>query len=90
MEFRLPVSSSNLGVEIQNINIAKTLSDKEINGIREQWVNYGVAIFPNQKLNLEEYENFSQQFGPFGEEPFLIFMQKKIIDMKKHRQLYLI
>jgi len=27
MEFRLPVSSSNLGVEIQNINIAKTLSD---------------------------------------------------------------
>ena len=54
MEFRLPVSSSNLGVEIQNINIAKTLSDKEINGIREQWVNYGVAIFPNQKLNLEE------------------------------------
>ena len=66
MEFRLPTSSSNLGVEILNINIAKSLSDEEINSIRRQWVSYGVAVFPNQKLNLEEYENFSQQFGVFG------------------------
>tara|TARA_B100000214_G_scaffold328509_1_gene267694 strand:+ start:699 stop:1544 length:846 start_codon:yes stop_codon:yes gene_type:complete len=86
MEFRLPKSSSNLGVEIQNIDIAKTLSNKEINGIREKWVNYGVAIFPNQKLSLEEYENFSQQFGPFGEEPFLIPMQEHPHIVKLHRK----
>jgi taurine dioxygenase len=86
MEFKLPTSSSNLGVEIQNINIAKSLSDKKIIGIREHWVNYGVAIFPNQKLNLEEYENFSQQFGPFGEEPFLIPMQEHSHIVKLHRK----
>ena len=86
MEFKLPTSSSNLGVEIQNINIAKSLSDKKIIGIREHWVNYGVAIFPNQKLNLEEYENFSQQFGPFGEEPFLIPMHEHPHIVKLHRK----
>ena len=69
-----------------NINIAKILSDEEINDIREQWVNFGVAIFPNQKLNLEEYENFSQQFGPFGEEPFLIPMQEHPHIVKLHRK----
>ena len=51
MEFKLPTSSSNLGVQIQDINIAETLSDSDVSEVREQWVNYGVAIFPNQNVN---------------------------------------
>ena len=43
MEFKLPTSSSNLGVQIENINIAETLSNLEVSHVREQWVNYGVA-----------------------------------------------
>ena len=72
MEFTAPSSPSKLGVQIKNLNIGTTLSDKHIQSIRHQWVTYGVAIFPNQKLTLEQYENFSQFFGSFGEEPFLI------------------
>jgi len=49
----LPTNSSNLGVQIQNINIAETLNDSEVSNVREQWVNYGVAVFPKSNFNLE-------------------------------------
>ena len=66
MEFKLPTSPSNLGVRIHGVNIAETVSDSDLVEIREQWVNFGVAIFPNQSLTLEQYENFSQLFGPYA------------------------
>ena len=88
MEFKLPTSSSNLGVQIENINIAETLSNLEVSHVREQWVNYGVAVFPNQNLTLQQYENFSQLFGPYGKEPFLIPMQEHPHIVKVHRKPY--
>ena len=63
MEITVPSSPSNLGVRIESLNIGKVLSDEDIQSIRHQWVTYGVAIFPKQKLSLEQYENFSQCFG---------------------------
>ena len=86
MEFKLPTSTSNLGVRIHGVNIAETFSDSDLVKIREQWVNFGVAIFPNQNLTLEEYENFSQLFGPYGQEPFLIPMQEHPHIVKLHRK----
>ena len=86
MEFTAPSSPSKLGVQIKNLNIGTTLSEKHIQSIRHQWVTYGVAIFPNQKLTLEQYENFSQFFGSFGEEPFLIPMQDHPHIVKLHRK----
>ena len=64
-------TTSNLGVEILDIDLKQELSSKMISDIRTQWVNYGIAIFLDQILTLEEYENFSQYFGPYGNEPFL-------------------
>ena len=86
MEFKLPTSTSNLGVRIHGVNIAETFSDSDLGDIREQWVNFGVAIFPNQNLTLEQYENFSQLFGPYGQEPFLIPMQEHPHIVKLHRK----
>ena len=86
MEFTAPSSPSKLGVQIKNLTIGTTLSEKHIQSIRYQWVTYGVAIFPNQKLTLEQYENFSQFFGSFGEEPFLIPMQEHPHIVKLHRK----
>ena len=88
MEFKLPTNTSNLGVQIQNINIAETLSNSEVINVREQWVNYGVAVFPNQTLTLKQYEDFSQLFGPYGKEPFLIPMQEHPHIVKVHRKPY--
>ena len=86
MEYLTPTSQSNLGVKIQDINLAKDLSKQEIASIRELWVVYGIAIFSNQNLTLKEYENFSLQFGSFGEEPFLIPMQEHPHIVKLHRK----
>ena len=74
MKFVTPASSSNLGVTIEDIALNQSLSDQEVHDMRAQWVKYGVAIFPKQSLTLEEYETFSQLFGSYGEEPFLIPM----------------
>ena len=86
MEYLTPTSQSNLGVKIQDINLAKDLSKQDIASIRELWINYGIAIFPNQNLTLKEYENFSLKFGSFGEEPFLIPMQEHPNIVKLHRK----
>ena len=86
MDFLAPQSQSNLGVVIKDVNLAENLSNKDLKSIRELWVKFGVAIFPNQNLSLQEYENFSQQFGPFGEEPFLIPMEEHPNIVKLHRK----
>ena len=86
MKFVTPESCSNLGVTIEDIILSKSLSDQEVHDVREQWVKYGVAIFPKQSLTLEEYENFSQLFGPYGQEPFLIPMQEHPHIVKLHRK----
>ncbi len=86
MDFLAPQSQSNLGVVIKDVNLAENLSNKDLKSIRELWVKFGVAIFPNQNLSLQEYENFSQQFGPFGEEPFLIPMEEHPHIVKLHRK----
>lgn len=86
MKFKSSNSPSNLGIEIHEIKIDKSLSTEEIKDIREQWVNHGIAIFPRQSLTLEQYEDFSQLFGPYGEEPFLIPMQEHPHVVQVHRK----
>jgi taurine dioxygenase len=86
MKFKSSNSLSNLGIEIHEIKIDQGLSKEEIQEIREQWVNCGVAIFPRQSLTLEQYEDFSQLFGSFGEEPFLIPMQEHPHVVQVHRK----
>ena len=86
MKFVTPESSSNLGVTIEDIALNGSLSDQEVHDMREQWVKYGVAVFPRQSLTLEEYETFSQLFGPYGEEPFLIPMQDHPHVVQVHRK----
>ena len=86
MKFVTPESSSNLGVTVEDIALNEILSDQEVHDVRAQWVKYGVAVFPKQSLTLKEYENFSQLFGPYGQEPFLIPMQEHPHIVKLHRK----
>ena len=86
MKIYPPSTTSNLGVEILDIDLKQELSSKMIDDIRTQWVNYGIAIFLDQILTLEEYENFSQYFGPYGNEPFLIPMRDHPHVVKLHRK----
>jgi taurine dioxygenase len=62
------------------------LTSSDVETLRNNWTKYGVAIFPNQHLTLEQYENFSQLFGLYGQEPFLIPMQEHPHIVKLHRK----
>ena len=62
------LSDSGLGIEINDIDLKKPLNKKDVSTIRDLWLNFSVAIFPNQKLSHNEFENFSLSFGDFGDD----------------------
>ena len=76
---------SNLGVEISGLDLNQELSDTEINSIRNSWLKNGVAIFPNQELTHDNYENFCLKFGAFVDDPYLAGLKDKpnIVEVKR-------
>jgi len=85
MKYKESQSPSQIGVEITDVDITKPLSDDDLNLIHSLWVKNSVAIFPNQKLSHDAYNNFAMQFGAFGEEPFLTTMksQMHIVELRR-------
>jgi len=85
MKYKESQSPSQIGVEITDVDITKPLSDDDLNLIHSLWVKNSVAIFPNQKLSHDAYNNLAMQFGDFGEEPFLTTMksQMHIVEVRR-------
>ena len=85
MKYKESQSPSQIGVEITDVDITKPLSDDDLNLIHSLWVKNSVAIFPNQKLSHDAYNNFAMQFGAFGEEPFLTTMKSRmhIVELRR-------
>ena len=78
MKFKELNSSSQIGVEITEIDLSNPLTEEELDAVRNLWVKNSVAIFPNQKLSHDAYNNFAMQFGKFGEESFLVPMKSQV------------
>ena len=85
MKYETPKNSAQLGVEINELNISETFSNEEIKKIRQVWLDYGVAVFPNQKLSHEQFEKFSLLFGNFGDDPYLKSLDERpnIVEVKR-------
>ena len=66
------LSNSGLGIEITDINLKKPLTEENVSTIRDLWLNYSVAVFPNQELSHLEFENFSLSFGDYGIDSYLV------------------
>ena len=78
-------SVSDLGIEIKGLNLNSKLPKEVIEKIRSAWLENGVAVFPNQDLTHDQFENFSLEFGNFGEDPFLGGLEEKpnIVEVKR-------
>ena len=78
-------SISNLGIEIKGLNLNSKLPKEVIEKIRSAWLENGVAVFPNQDLTHDQFENFSLEFGNFGDDPFLGGLEEKpnIVEVKR-------
>ena len=78
-------SISNLGIEIKGLNLNSKLPKEVIQKIRSAWLENGVAVFPNQDLTHDQFQDFSLEFGKFGDDPFLGGLEDKpnIVEVKR-------
>ena len=85
MKYETPKNSAQLGVEIRELNLSESFSIEEIKKIRQVWLDYGVAVFPDQKLSHEQFEKFSLLFGIFGDDPYLKSLDERpnIVEVKR-------
>ena len=85
MKYETPKNTAQLGVEINELNLSANFSSDEIKKIRQVWLDYGVAVFPNQKLSHEDFEKFSLLFGKFGDDPYLKSLDERpnIVEVKR-------
>jgi taurine dioxygenase len=60
-----------MGAAVRGVDLSKPLSEGEAADIRAAWLAHQVVYFPDQRLTLEQLERASQNFGPFGEDPFI-------------------
>ena len=85
MKYETPKNSAQHGVEISELNLSESFSIEEIKKIRQVWLDYGVAVFPDQKLSHEQFEKFSLLFGNFGDDPYLKSLDERpnIVEVKR-------
>ena len=85
MKIKVPNNTAQLGVEISDLNLSGEFSDDQIAEIRKSWTEYGVAIFPDQKLTHDNFEKFSLLFGNFGDDPYLKSLDDRpnIVEVKR-------
>ena len=87
MKIKVPNNPAQLGVEISDLNLSEEFSVDQIAEIRKSWTDYGVAIFPDQKLTHENFEKFSLLFGNFGDDPYLKSLDDRpnIVEVKEQQ-----
>ena len=60
-----------IGAEIEGVDIAAGFDNKALTRIRAALIEHQVIFFRNQKLSLEDLENFSARFGPLLRVPYV-------------------
>lgn len=62
---------SGFGAEITGVDLSRPLTQEALAEVKAAWARHAVVAFPDQPLTLEALEAFTQQIGPFGEDPFI-------------------
>jgi len=64
----MPLASA-MGAEIQGVNLS-TLSERQFQEIRFALFRYKMIYFRNQDITVEDQENLTRRFGPFGTDAY--------------------
>ena len=62
---------TGFGAEITGLDLSRPLSPETLAQVRAAWAAHSVVAFPDQPLSLEALEDFTQEIGPFGVDPFI-------------------
>jgi taurine dioxygenase len=57
-------STPHIGAEIGNIDLAKPLSNRQVDEIYKALVKFGVIFFRDQPISFDQHVAFARQFGP--------------------------
>lgn len=68
---RVTAQPSGFGAEIVGLDLTCPLSKEALAEVKAAWARHAVVAFPDQPLTLDQLEAFTQQIGPFGEDPFI-------------------
>ena len=71
MKLDITPSGQACGATVRGVDLSKPLAREAAGAIRAAWLEHQVLAFPDQKLTDEQLEDFTLQFGPFGEDPFI-------------------
>jgi taurine dioxygenase len=71
MKLDITPSGQACGATVRGVDLSKPLAKEAAGAIRAAWLEHQVLAFPDQKLTDEQLEDFTLQFGPFGEDPFI-------------------
>lgn len=63
-------SGQACGAEIRGVDLRRALSSEVVAQICEAWSAHHVLSFPDQNINDDDLERFSQYFGQLGGDPF--------------------
>jgi len=63
-------SGQACGATVRGVDLGKPLEPGEVAAIRAAWLDHKVLAFPDQPMNDQDQERFTQYFGPFGDDPF--------------------
>jgi taurine dioxygenase len=59
-----------LGVEVAGVDLASPLNDDTVAALKQAHADYGVLVFPNQKITGEDLKRFGRHFGELTVHPF--------------------
>ncbi len=71
MSINVTPSGQACGASLTGVDLSQPLSEATIAEIRAAWMAHKVLAFPDQDLDDDDLERFSQYFGPFGDDPFI-------------------
>lgn len=64
-------NETGFGAEIKGLDLSAPLDPQTLEEVKSAWAEHGVVFFPDQPLELDALERFTEEIGPFGHDPFI-------------------
>lgn len=58
------------GATVRDVDLTASLDDATVSEIRAAWLDHKVLFFPDQPMTDTDLENYTLNFGPFGDDPY--------------------
>jgi taurine dioxygenase len=69
--FEVTPSDGPFGATIHGVDLGTDLDEHAVAALRAVWLECLVVAFPDQHLDLDQFERFARRFGEFGPDPYL-------------------